>query len=435
MTLELQAYDGDAGGIPRGDPDQVTLEPGGWAQKSGFLGNKGVANGWVRVRRLSGTAPWITYAVVNDGAGAGARTGDGAYVPMVATPPPSPWEISILKDGDPTMGLHRPSVTYDPSGSPTISYGGLILSSLTSKVKVARWDRASASWQVATLHEGGDTWHVPVLATDPKDGQPSVVYGVDVLQFAHWTGSSWKVEAVETVGKINDVPSLAYGPDGNPAIAYFAKTPTMGLRFARWNGSAWVTQSVELDPFADKYLTSTSLAFDSQGNPAIAYGARAGTGNRSDTLKLARWTGSEWRTEIVEEGVFFYGYQCSLAFDAQGRAWVGGRETVWIDQCADWPHCWLDGGLGMYDGHNWTVHELTPGETGLTSRDKEVQAVEVDQRGRVWAGTGNPSEGLDGKVQILEGLRAGDEVVVYSERDLDAGSRITVVPSLVGDET
>ena len=45
------------------------------------------------------------------------------------------------------------------------------------------------------------------------------------------------------------------------------------------------------------------------------------------------------------------------------------------------------------------------------------------------------AEGLDGKVQILEGLRAGDEVVVYSERDLDAGSRITVVPSLVGDET
>ena len=49
VTLELQAYDGDAGGIPRGDPDQVTLKPGGWAQKSGFLGNKGVANGWVWV--------------------------------------------------------------------------------------------------------------------------------------------------------------------------------------------------------------------------------------------------------------------------------------------------------------------------------------------------------------------------------------------------
>lgn len=42
------------------------------------------------------------------------------------------------------------------------------------------------------------------------------------------------------------------------------------------------------------------------------------------------------------------------------------------------------------------------------------------------------AEGLDGTVQILEGLQVGDQVVVYSERDLDAGSRVTVVPALRG---
>jgi HlyD family secretion protein len=42
------------------------------------------------------------------------------------------------------------------------------------------------------------------------------------------------------------------------------------------------------------------------------------------------------------------------------------------------------------------------------------------------------AEGLDGTVQILEGLKAGDEVVVYSERDLDDGSRIRVVAALRG---
>ncbi len=42
------------------------------------------------------------------------------------------------------------------------------------------------------------------------------------------------------------------------------------------------------------------------------------------------------------------------------------------------------------------------------------------------------AEGLDGKMQILEGLKAGDEIVVYSERELTAGSRIKIVPSLVG---
>ena len=40
--------------------------------------------------------------------------------------------------------------------------------------------------------------------------------------------------------------------------------------------------------------------------------------------------------------------------------------------------------------------------------------------------------GLDGKVQIVEGLKADDEVVVYSERDLKDDSRVKVVSSLRG---
>jgi len=39
--------------------------------------------------------------------------------------------------------------------------------------------------------------------------------------------------------------------------------------------------------------------------------------------------------------------------------------------------------------------------------------------------------GLDGQVQILQGLAAGDEVVVYSQKALSAGTRIQVVDTLV----
>ena len=42
------------------------------------------------------------------------------------------------------------------------------------------------------------------------------------------------------------------------------------------------------------------------------------------------------------------------------------------------------------------------------------------------------AEGLDGRVQIVDGLKAGDEVVVYSERDLNDDSRIKVVDALSG---
>jgi RND family efflux transporter MFP subunit len=39
---------------------------------------------------------------------------------------------------------------------------------------------------------------------------------------------------------------------------------------------------------------------------------------------------------------------------------------------------------------------------------------------------------LDGRVQILEGLKVGDRVVVYSRRDINAHSRIKIVDSLTG---
>lgn len=83
VTLSLQAFDGEAGGLPRGESEVITLAPGGWQQWGRFLGTKGVRSGWVEVTRTAGSAPWIAYGVINDGAWPGERTGDGAYVPMV----------------------------------------------------------------------------------------------------------------------------------------------------------------------------------------------------------------------------------------------------------------------------------------------------------------------------------------------------------------
>ena len=44
------------------------------------------------------------------------------------------------------------------------------------------------------------------------------------------------------------------------------------------------------------------------------------------------------------------------------------------------------------------------------------------------------AEGADGRVQVRDGLHAGDTVVVYSERDLTDGARFQVVPSLSGGQ-
>lgn len=97
VTLRLQAHDGSAGGALAGSPLDVTLGPGAWSQPPGFFAAAGISNGYVRVTRVSGDAPWIAYGVVNDGGRAGERTGDGAFVPAVVGGPPTS-ERSILVD-------------------------------------------------------------------------------------------------------------------------------------------------------------------------------------------------------------------------------------------------------------------------------------------------------------------------------------------------
>lgn len=82
VTLVLQAYDANAVGAAAGSAETKTLASGQWTQYSGILASKGVTNGWVKVTRTAGTAPWIAYGVINDGGAPGQRTGDGAYVPM-----------------------------------------------------------------------------------------------------------------------------------------------------------------------------------------------------------------------------------------------------------------------------------------------------------------------------------------------------------------
>ena len=68
----------------------------------------------------------------------------------------------------------------------------------------------------------------------------------------------------------------------------------------------------------------------------------------------------------------------------------------------------------------------------LHRRADQLGVWRVDGSGLRFAPVRVGQTGLDGQVQVLDGLQAGDEVVVYSEKELTAGSRIQVVESLSG---
>ena len=80
-SFVIDLYDG-ATGTKVKTMDPINLNAHGWIQLGTILANNapGVLQGFAQVRRTSGNNPFVTYAVINDGAGAGLRTGDGAYI-------------------------------------------------------------------------------------------------------------------------------------------------------------------------------------------------------------------------------------------------------------------------------------------------------------------------------------------------------------------
>ena len=82
ITLRTTVYSGEAGDASARVLDDVKLEPGGFRQYSGLLGVLGVpAQGYVKVERVEGRAPFYAYGVINDQANS-----DGSFVfPVTAS--------------------------------------------------------------------------------------------------------------------------------------------------------------------------------------------------------------------------------------------------------------------------------------------------------------------------------------------------------------
>lgn len=90
ITLRVTLHDGESDAATR--LDDVTLEPGQWAQRSRVLAPLGYAHGWASVGLASGDGPYAAYGVFNDNA-----TNDGSYVAAVPAPiPPNGMLVPVV---------------------------------------------------------------------------------------------------------------------------------------------------------------------------------------------------------------------------------------------------------------------------------------------------------------------------------------------------
>ncbi len=82
ITLRTTVFSGEAGDTRSRVVGEVELEPGGFHQYSGLLGRLGSpAQGYVKVEKVAGTAPFYAYGVINDN-----FNSDGSFVfPLTAS--------------------------------------------------------------------------------------------------------------------------------------------------------------------------------------------------------------------------------------------------------------------------------------------------------------------------------------------------------------
>ena len=197
------------------------------------------------------------------------------------------------------------SLALDSDGRPTVGFIDRF-----GVVMFARFD--GSAWSFENVNALQANFAVS-LAFGP-DGKPAIAYQGAVsndLRMVHFDGTVWQDAAVENSGTAGINPSLAFGPDGQPAIAHSQSNPQQ-LLCSRFDGVAWHHDIV------DKYGTTCSLAFGPDGQPAIAYYQELLDVPPDGTLKFARYDGTDWILSTVATG-YHNGIYQSLAFGLNGQ--------------------------------------------------------------------------------------------------------------------
>ncbi|MCZ6690189.1 MAG: hypothetical protein O7H41_11335 [Planctomycetota bacterium] len=214
---------------------------------------------------------------------------------VTAQTDPGSWSIEIVDDG-----VFLTSLAYDPTdGYPSIAY------TRGSNAMFAEWD--GTAWTTEVAVSGGGAQDLAYSSS----GIPGITYlsggRKPKLKFAERVGGSWVVETVAN-GLSNTWLSLAYDGNGDPAVAFGTSD---SLRFGHRVGGDWTIQEIEIGAEQNKY---PSLAYDSLGNPAIAY--RFVPGDGTEALKYASWNGASWDIEVIESSASEQmGSDADLAFD------------------------------------------------------------------------------------------------------------------------
>ena len=259
------------------------------------------------------------------------------------------WEIQTVDYlGYTGMGS---SLEIDSSGYPCISYPR----ALGYQIRYARYN--GTNWNIQVVEESAysDTGYDCVSTSLSLDssGFPHISYNGDdeyfvfysyKLKYAHYNGSGWEIEVVDSNEGVGMHSSLKLDSSNNPCISYYDYT-NADLKYAHYNGEGWEIEVVDSDGDVGEF---TSLEIDLSGNPCISY-----DDNTNVNLKYAHYNGSGWEIEVVDSGNV--GGRNSLEFDSSGNPCISYYDSINGD--LKYAH---------YNGSGWEIQTVdSSGDVGM----------------------------------------------------------------------
>jgi hypothetical protein len=243
-------------------------------------------------------APALAYRVRH-------RSGEGRLASLFfATLVDGAWQTETI---DPAPALDAvPALAFDAAGRPVVAYEG---SAGAGGLRLAT--RQVGGWEVLPT---GLPAERAALAFGPE-GEPSLAFFDTVqrhLRLAQrMPGGAWSTSVIDATTGAGEAPALAFGPDGRAAVAYRLTTSVLGL--AEQSATGWQLRSL-----AKAYLaggTDRVLAFAPDGEPTVL-------AEETGALALVRIVGTALVPAPIADSPLVSANARSLAYGPEGQAWV-----------------------------------------------------------------------------------------------------------------
>ncbi len=226
----------------------------------------------------------------------------------------SQWVIETVDSSGPDAGNYT-SLKFSPGGYPAVSYQRY---DAASKVELCYASKDTAGWTLTTVADQLNSSIIDTSLAFGTNGYPSIAYYVKPtygsydIRYARWDGSAWLKKGIDYGCGFS--LSLAFQPNGKAAVAYFdwyhSPSELVYVTEGTYSWSYWDSQTVAVQAYGTSAYPS--LAFAPDGHPAISY-----HDDQLGYLKYAKYDGTKWSIVIVDFDGFVGAYS-SLAFSPDG---------------------------------------------------------------------------------------------------------------------